>query len=121
MSVASWCSMCFCVVLCVGFCTGYFVMVALNMTHVHYLQHSFFEHRFNLYYDLVRTIKYLKFFFASIGIVTSTKVKCRTFYCTAMSYAFTTLNVGKLCKKENRIMTLLWHMSVKQVVKYKHV
>jgi len=31
MSVASWCSTCFCVVLCVGFCTGHFVMVPLNL------------------------------------------------------------------------------------------
>jgi len=32
MSVVSWCSTCFCVVLCVGFCTGHFVMVPLNLT-----------------------------------------------------------------------------------------
>jgi len=35
------------------FCTGHFVMVPLNMTylHVHCLQHSLFEHLFNLYYN----------------------------------------------------------------------
>ena len=38
MSVASWCSTCFCVVLCVGFFTGHFVMVPLNLT---YLQHVY--------------------------------------------------------------------------------
>ena len=50
MSVASWCATCFCVVLCAGFCTGQFVMVPLNLTYLHCLQYSFFEHLFNLYY-----------------------------------------------------------------------
>jgi len=49
MYVASWCCTCFCVVLWVSFCTGNFVMVPLNMTYLHCLQHSFFEHPFNLY------------------------------------------------------------------------
>jgi len=31
MYVASWCCTCFCVVLCVNFCTGHFVMVPLNL------------------------------------------------------------------------------------------
>ena len=31
------------------FCTGHFVMVPLNMTYLHCLQHSLFEHLFNLY------------------------------------------------------------------------
>ena len=39
----------FCVVLCVSFCTGHFVMVPLNLTYLHCLQQSFFEHLFNLY------------------------------------------------------------------------
>jgi len=43
MSVASWCSAWVCVVLCVGFCT-----VPLNLTCLHCLQHSFFEHLFHL-------------------------------------------------------------------------
>jgi len=43
MYVSSWCSTCFCVVLCIGFCTGHFVMVPLNLTYLHCLQHSFFE------------------------------------------------------------------------------
>ena len=30
-------------------CTGHFVMVPLNMTYLHCLQHSLFEHFFNLY------------------------------------------------------------------------
>ena len=50
MSVASWCCKSFCVVSCVSFCTGHFVMVPLNMTYLHCLQHSLFEHLFNLYY-----------------------------------------------------------------------
>ena len=54
MSVASWCCKCFCVVLCVSFCTCHFVMVPLNMTYLHCLQHSLFEHLFNLYYTLIR-------------------------------------------------------------------
>ena len=50
MLVASWCCTCFCVVLCVSFCTGHFVVVPLNLTYIHCLQHSFFEHLFNLYW-----------------------------------------------------------------------
>jgi len=39
------------VLFCVGFCTGHFVMVPiLTYLHVHCLQHSFFEHLFNLFY-----------------------------------------------------------------------
>ena len=53
MSVASWCSTCFCVVLCVGFCTGHFVMVPLNLTYLHCIQHSVFEQNFNLYYSFI--------------------------------------------------------------------
>jgi len=43
MSVASRCCKSFCVVPCVSFCTGHFVMVPLNMTYLHCLQHSLFE------------------------------------------------------------------------------
>ena len=32
------------------FCTGHFVMVPLNMTYLHCLKYSLFEHLFNLYY-----------------------------------------------------------------------
>ena len=46
MSVASQYSTCFCVVLCVCFCTGHFVMVPSNLTCLHSLQHSYFEHQF---------------------------------------------------------------------------
>jgi len=42
----------FCVVLCVSFCTGQFVMVPLNLTYLHCLQRSLFEHLFNLYWNL---------------------------------------------------------------------
>jgi len=38
---------CSCAVQCVCFCTGLFVMVPLNMTCLHCLQHSFFEHLVN--------------------------------------------------------------------------
>jgi len=51
MSVASWYSTCFCVVLCVGFCTGHFVTVPLNLTYLHCLQRFFCDHRLNLYWD----------------------------------------------------------------------
>jgi len=52
MAIASWCSVCF-VLFCVFvFCTGRFVMVPLNLTCLHCLQHSFFEHHFNLYFIL---------------------------------------------------------------------
>jgi len=40
---------CFCVVLWVSFCTGHSVMVPLNLTCLQSLQHSLFEHLFNLY------------------------------------------------------------------------
>jgi len=50
MSVVSWCYKNFCVVPCASFCTGHFVMVPLNMTCLHCLQHSLFVHLFNLYY-----------------------------------------------------------------------
>ena len=50
MSVASWWSTCFCVVLCVSLCTGNCFMVPLNLTYLHCFQHYFFEHRFNFYF-----------------------------------------------------------------------
>ena len=60
MSVASWCSTCcFCVVRCVGFCTGHFDMVPLNLTYLHCLQHSQFEHHFNLYLLYIQFISNL--------------------------------------------------------------
>jgi len=40
MSVVSLCCKSFCVVPCASFCTGHFVMVPLNMTYLHCLQHS---------------------------------------------------------------------------------
>jgi len=43
-------------VLCVCFCTSHFVMVPLNLTCLHCFQHSFFEHLFNLYYQIIRTL-----------------------------------------------------------------
>jgi len=50
MFVASWCSVCFCAVLCVGFCTGHFIMVPLKLTCLHCLQHYLCGHLFNFYY-----------------------------------------------------------------------
>jgi len=41
----------FCAVLCFCFCTGHFIIVRLNLTCPHCLQHSFFEHIFHFYYD----------------------------------------------------------------------
>jgi len=49
-------NMCFCVVLCVGFCTGHFVMVPLNLTNLHCWQHH--EHLFYLYYIYSSCIVY---------------------------------------------------------------
>ena len=60
MSVASRCCKSFCVVPCVIFYTGHFVMVPLNMTYLHRLQHSLFEHLFNLYYIGVTNIDIVK-------------------------------------------------------------
>jgi len=62
MSVASWCCKSFCVVPCVSFCTGHFVMVPLNMTYLHCLQHSFFEHLFNLYIHHIEFLKTSTFY-----------------------------------------------------------
>jgi len=50
MYVASWWSVCVCAILYVRFRTGHFVRVPLNLTRIHRLQHSFFEHLFNLCY-----------------------------------------------------------------------
>ena len=50
MAVASWCSLCF---LCCSVCWflyGPFATAPLNLTYLHCLQHSFFEHLFNVYY-----------------------------------------------------------------------
>jgi len=52
-----------CCILCgyhslIGFFTGNFVMVPLNLTYLHCLQHSFFEHLFNLYYICVKFLSY---------------------------------------------------------------
>ena len=38
------------IVPCASFCTGHFVMGPLNITNLHCLQHSLFEHLFHLYY-----------------------------------------------------------------------
>ena len=40
-------------------CTGHFVMVPLNMTYLHCLQHSLFEYLFNLYCHIL--LKQAKF------------------------------------------------------------
>jgi len=65
MYVACLCSTCFCVVLCVCFVPGRFVMVLLNLTYLHCLQHSLFEHLFNLcykdhYITITKIINYKK-------------------------------------------------------------
>jgi len=69
LSVASWCCKSFCVVPCVSF-TGHFVMVPSNMTYLHCLRHSLFEHLFNLYY-----ISPAHFLSASSIFVTATRLK----------------------------------------------
>jgi len=38
------------------FCTGHFVMAPLNLTYLHCLQHSLFEHLFNLYLKRVHAL-----------------------------------------------------------------
>jgi len=50
LSVASWCLRVFVPFLCVCFCTRRFVMVSLNLTCLHCVQHFFCEHLLNLYY-----------------------------------------------------------------------
>jgi len=42
---------CVFVLFCLGFCTDHFVVIRLNLTCLHCLQHSFFEHLLNLYYS----------------------------------------------------------------------
>ena len=70
MSVASWCCTCVHVVLCVSFCTRHFVVVPLNLTYLHCLQHSLFEHLFNLYYN-VNSLKLMPnvIFYSSIRYI----------------------------------------------------
>jgi len=63
---------CFCVVLCVSFCTGHFVMVLLNLTYLHCLQHSLFEHLFNLYFTVFTSICEVNGIFV-IQVQTTTK------------------------------------------------
>jgi len=43
-----YCVLVLCVFVC--FCTGRYVMVSLNLTCLHCLQHYYFEHLFNLYH-----------------------------------------------------------------------
>jgi len=71
MYVASWCCMCVCVVPCVSFCTGHFVMVPLNMTYLHCLQHSLFEHLSNLYWHVYIVYNILSLNISSIYILTN--------------------------------------------------
>jgi len=52
--------LCFCVVLCVGFCTGNFVMVPLNLSYLHCLQQAFFEYLCNLYSNVLPPEKQTK-------------------------------------------------------------
>ena len=80
MYVASWCSACFCVVLFVGFCTGHFVKVPLNLTYQHCLQHSFFEHLFNLYLFKRQCIKInYQNIFILIGVYVGCAEVCHCF------------------------------------------
>jgi len=54
--------LCVFVLICMYFlCTGYFVMVPLKLTYLHCLQHSSFEHLFNLYCQtaMLRLRKYV--------------------------------------------------------------
>ena len=66
MSVASWCYMCFCVVLCVGFCTGHFVMVLLKQLsskiYLKIISYNFFKISLQKYIIVVRNKKKLNIF-----------------------------------------------------------
>jgi len=62
---------CFCVVLCFWFCTGHCVMVPLNLTCLHCLQHSFFERPLNLYYERFNTRKTIFSTAPTHGVVSS--------------------------------------------------
>jgi len=71
MYVASWCCKSFCVVPCASFCTGHFVMVPLNTTYLHCLQHSLFEHLFNFlltslanYDEQITLVSHFVYFFS---------------------------------------------------------
>ena len=76
MSAASWCCKSFCVVPCVSFCTGHFVMMPLNMTYLHCLQHSLFEHLFNLYWKEHGPYWFCVYYVNSLLIL----LTCRIFY-----------------------------------------
>jgi len=66
----------FCVLV---FCTGHFVIVPFNLTYLHCLQHSFFEHLFNLYIYIFFSInnsidKCFKTFYCNIVLLLSNVV-----------------------------------------------
>jgi len=76
MSVASWC----CKSFCASFWTGHFVMVPLNMTYLHCLQHSLFEHLFNFYYEKEISVCYFFLLQIYIGNI-RTYLPVRVVYC----------------------------------------
>ena len=85
VSVASRCSVLFCAVLCVYFCTSRLVMVHSNVTCLHCLQNSFFEHHFNLYYNdnITNTIAYIqdKYTNNTIIVCLNASCDCKKFNC----------------------------------------
>jgi len=99
MFVASWCCKSFCVVPCASFCTGHFVMVPLNMTYLHLLQHSLFEHLFNLYCNVI-TCFLQKTLFEHLFNLYCYTFRSLVFLSFLMCEAFTVVDGGQLVGKD---------------------
>ena len=69
------CIACFFGVLCACFCMGHFVLVPLNLTCLHCLEHSLFEYLFNLKY-------YLRIYSHILYLV----IKSTTYFCNEAAH-----------------------------------
>ena len=73
------------VLFCVGFWTGHFVMVPLNLIYLHCLQHSFFEHLLNLFWNVNPLIS------ASLSLPTEVSAMRKSWFCIAFYSIFIAL------------------------------
>jgi len=112
VSVASRCSVLFCAVLCVYFCTSRLVMVHSNVTCLHCLQNSFFEHHFNLYYNdnITNTIAYIqdKYTNNTIIVCLNASCDCKKFNCCVVYFYFSLhfMNCTLACTTESSIFNM---------------
>ena len=97
MYVASWCLACFCVVLCVSFCTGNYVMVPLNISTLFttlfpctYLQFIFF-YLYALRHNRGLVTRRLRIAKAEVLLETNLKPK---WFCVHLNHMFCILWIG---------------------------